>query len=148
MSTEPTYSCWIFVIKTNAYAGNFERPMCGFITGKTGDCEVGDEEAELFRKAHPGDDEFDDLVIDFPDEHGCYRPVTVLGYESKDVAIFLGTHPTVDQLVFMRDRARQFAEVTNPRDGKHKKITIRGFELIQCEIQRNENCVLRWKKGE
>lgn len=148
MGTEPTYSCWIFVIKTNAYAGNFERAMCGFITGETGDCEVGFEEAELFRKAHPGYDVFEDLVIDFPDEHGYYRPVTAQGFESKDVAIFFENPPIAGHLHLMRNRARQFAKMTDPHDGKHKKITILGFELIRYEIQRSENCVLRWKKGE
>lgn len=150
MENEPTRDCWIFVIRTNAYAGNFEREMCGFITGQVGECDVGAEDAKSFIKAHPGVvyDEFEDLVINFPDDHGCYRPVTV-GYPScNDVIIFLDNVPTEDQLILMRNRARQFAKITDPRDGKHKKITIRGFELISYIVERIEKLVSKWKARE
>lgn len=31
------------VIKTNQYAGNFERELCAHLTGIVGECEVGEE---------------------------------------------------------------------------------------------------------
>lgn len=34
------------LVKTNCYAGNFERELCAFMTGQVGDCEVGDEFVE------------------------------------------------------------------------------------------------------
>ena len=72
-----------FVIDTENYAGNFERQMCAYITGETGDCGVGREEADLFQEdEREGKDEdyepFDlDLVGSEPDDHGCFRPVKI-----------------------------------------------------------------------
>ena len=75
---------YIFVIDTEQYAGNFERPMCAYITGRTGDCGVGDEEAEVFNKEMNVDEYALDneihpfqFVIGRADEHGCSRPVTI-----------------------------------------------------------------------
>ena len=31
------------LIKTDSYAGNFEREMCAHVTGHVGECEVGEE---------------------------------------------------------------------------------------------------------
>lgn len=147
MEIEPDFGCWVFVIKTNLKARYFAGAMCGFVTGEIGENERGSEEVELFRKAYPNYFEFEDLVIKFQGEYGCY-PSTTTGIDVKDVAIFLEDVPSTDQLAFMRDRARQFAKITDPKDGRHKKISILGFELIQYEVKRYENCVLSWKKGE
>jgi len=40
---------FIFVIDTDTYAGNFERPMCAYMTGRVGECGVGEEFAEMFK---------------------------------------------------------------------------------------------------
>lgn len=71
---------WQFVIDTNQYAGNFEREMCAYITGCIGDCEVGEEFAELARKELSEDqlEAFDSAIINVPDEHGCARPVEIV----------------------------------------------------------------------
>lgn len=37
------------IIDTENYAGNFEREMCAYITGQTGDCGVGMNITEAFR---------------------------------------------------------------------------------------------------
>lgn len=60
-----------FIIDTDSYAGNFERDMCAFLTGRVGECEVGHEFAERFssevgREFHN--------VVDQADEHGVFRP--------------------------------------------------------------------------
>lgn len=39
---------YIFIIDTDEYSGNFERDLCGYITGCVGDCEVGQEYADKF----------------------------------------------------------------------------------------------------
>jgi hypothetical protein len=57
------------IIDTEQYAGNFERELCAFLTGRVGDCGVGDEyedENPLFEN-----------VIDVPDEDGCRRPCSI-----------------------------------------------------------------------
>ena len=74
-----------FVIDTDHYAGNFEREMCAYMTGETGDCGVGHKEADLFQEEvregkdedyHPFGDR-EDLIGSEPDEHGCRRPVKI-----------------------------------------------------------------------
>ena len=69
-----------FVIDTNLYAGNFERPMCAFVTGQVGECGVGEKEAEIFEE-EVEDEEFraavEDLIGAEPDDHGCHRPAKI-----------------------------------------------------------------------
>ena len=75
---------WIFVIDCDKYSGNYEREMCAFITGQTGECEVGDNEQVEFE-----DDVTDGLIPDsivkeieekimqVSDDHGTFRPCTI-----------------------------------------------------------------------
>jgi hypothetical protein len=79
MVDEEKGSDWTFVIDTNEYAGNFEREMCAYITGQVGDCEVGEELAEIARTeiAPKLLAELENIVAQVPDEHGCCRPVTI-----------------------------------------------------------------------
>jgi hypothetical protein len=148
MSSVPTYDCFIFVIKTDLYAGNFEQEMCAYMTGECGECGVGDKEAGLFISEYPGNKEFENLVISFPDDNGYYHPSTIWGVNCRDVAIFFESSPTSAQLDLMRDRARKFAEITDPYDGKHKHISIRGFELIEYCAKHTESLVSKWKKNQ
>jgi len=67
---------YLFVIDTDMYSGNFERPMCAFMTGQFGDCGVGQEEADIFEKEVPDADMFE-LIDQQPDDHGCMRPATI-----------------------------------------------------------------------
>jgi hypothetical protein len=65
---------WLFVIDTEDYSGNFERELCAYITGRVGECGVGDDMAEIFKK------EVGDAlegVIEETDEHGCSRPTSI-----------------------------------------------------------------------
>jgi hypothetical protein len=73
---QPDY--YLFVIDTDSYAGNFEREMCAYVTGKIGECGVGDKEAELAKQEIPGVvAQLEDLVELVPDEHGCTRPCSI-----------------------------------------------------------------------
>lgn len=68
-----------FIVDTNSYSGNFERPMCAFMTGHTGACGVGRSERELFLE------NFTPVsgVIRKPDENGTQRPVEI--YTTPDI---------------------------------------------------------------
>ena len=69
---------WRFVIDTEDYAGNFERELCAYCTGQIGDCEAGDEEAEIFRNEEGKSiQKFADIIEQVPDEHGCARPCEI-----------------------------------------------------------------------
>jgi hypothetical protein len=48
MSVENIGSGYIFVVDTEEYAGNFEREMCAYATGMTGECGVGYEGAKQY----------------------------------------------------------------------------------------------------
>lgn len=67
-----------FVIDTNKYSGNFEREMCAYLTGHTGDCGVGDKEKaeyfELFPVAVAGVAQIqeEEYEIDFERPCGIY----------------------------------------------------------------------------
>lgn len=69
---------WLFVIDTEDYAGNFERELCAFITGRVGECGVGDDCAVLFRQQvkDMGDEPFIN-IIEEADDHGCHRPCAI-----------------------------------------------------------------------
>ena len=65
------------VIDTENYAGNFERQMCAFVTGRIGECGVGDV---IAREAAPdirnmGWWKTHSVMV--ADEKGCSRPVSI-----------------------------------------------------------------------
>jgi len=69
---------FLFVIDTDKYAGNFERQMCGYVTGQVGECGVGMKEAETARKQIPNIvTKLEEIVTNVPDDHGCNRPVSI-----------------------------------------------------------------------
>lgn len=69
---------WLFVIDTEDYSGNFERELCAYITGRVGECGVGDDMAKLFQKEvkDMGEEPFEHVMWE-PDEHGCHRPASI-----------------------------------------------------------------------
>jgi len=69
---------FLLVIDTEQYSGNFERELCAFITGQIGDCGVGSDEGEKAELKVPELVKWFDNHIELkPDEHGCYRPVSI-----------------------------------------------------------------------
>lgn len=71
----------VFIIDTDSYSGNFERGMTAFMTGVIGECGVGEEEADKYKKTNLPD--LEDELIQVPDEYGCHRPVAM--YPTKGV---------------------------------------------------------------
>jgi len=71
-------SLFIFVVDTNRYAGSFERPLTAFCTGCVGECEVGEEYAEVFKQDHPElVKTFQKIIAQVPDDHNCLRPAAI-----------------------------------------------------------------------
>lgn len=66
----------VIAIDTESYAGNFEREMCAWLTGRTGECGVGEDLAEEAREQLKNKEWFDKYVVDESDE-GCYRPCAI-----------------------------------------------------------------------
>ena len=123
---EPNESCWIAVITTNKYAGNFEREICAYCTGVIGDCGVGEKIAEAFPY---NKDKWEDKMLQSPDEHGCYRPVSIWGAPKyNDVAMFFYKRPSKSELNIIRLRAKEFAA--------NNKLEILSFGLLQYVVTR------------
>jgi hypothetical protein len=110
------------LIKTNKYAGNFEREMCAHVTGHIGECEVGKKYVDKnIAKL------FENVIGNEADDHGCYRPVTlgcdIKGGTNQDVVIFFEEEPTKVHLDTIKKRLPDF---------KYEKgLKIEGLELIK-----------------
>lgn len=110
------------LIKTDSYAGNFEREMCAHLTGHTGDCGVGSH--------YVNDDiakEFEDIIGNEQDDNGCYRPVTIGSYENfsnNDVVIYFEEKPTQKHLDIIKERMPSFKY-------ERMKIGIKSISLIE-----------------
>lgn len=116
----PRYAKFAVVIKTDSYAGNFEREMCAHLTGCVGECEVGKDYVDEIIK-----EKFNN-VRDEADDNGCYRPVAlgcdINGFTNQDVVIFFKTEPTQEQLDIIKERSVDF---------NYSGEKILGFELVQ-----------------
>ena len=113
------------VIKTDSYAGNFEREMCAHVTGHVGDCEVGDEyvDAKIAKQ-------FENIIGNEADDNGCYRPVAlgcdIKGYKNTDVVIFFEKEPTQKHIDTIKERLDTF-----DHEGDNGKIKIKGVKLVE-----------------
>jgi len=118
---KPKY--YLFVIDTNRYAGNFEREMCAYMTGQIGDCEVGDKLAKVAEREIPEETEqFEDIIEQVPDEHGCYRPASI-SIDINSVTIYFRSIPNPELMKILKERAQKFA--------KKEKIKVLGFRLLE-----------------
>ena len=105
------------IICTDQYAGNFERQMTAYCTGRVGHCDVGDELIPLFMedfKLEEQDNEQDpfwDCLRYVSDDGGCSRPTSI--YDNNDhynsVIIFFDTPPTKEQVDIIKQRAKAYS---------------------------------------
>lgn len=73
---------FLFVVDTDQYAGNFERQMVAHMSGRYGDCGVGDDiaavaEGEIVRESPAIAEWLQDNVLSESDDRGCRRPATI-----------------------------------------------------------------------
>lgn len=127
---------YLFIIDTSDYAGNFERDMCAYLTGRVGDCNVGDDMASLYTRQET---EMFDNVICWPDDHGCHRPCVIWpepkSGDMNSVAIIFAPDepPTKEQVEIMKRRAKIFPK-TYDKWG-HRPERILGFRLLREETE-------------
>lgn len=104
----------LLVIKTNKYAGNFEREMCAYMTGQIGECGVGfDIACDAFGIEHPEQSPWFEKTDLIPDEHGCCRPASIVPddegmYNAVGIAFY--EKPTDEELQELKQRAIDFCE--------------------------------------
>lgn len=68
---------WIFIIDTEQYSGNFERELTAYLTGRIGECGVGAQYSDIFKKETKNKrstPDFDELLLSVSDDTGCSRP--------------------------------------------------------------------------
>lgn len=75
MTFEITHTA--IVIDTDQYAGNFERQMCAYLTGQSGDCGAGREIALVAQDEIEHVDWWKRHIVQVPNEHGTKRPVAI-----------------------------------------------------------------------
>ncbi|HUW47662.1 hypothetical protein E4H12_12900 [Candidatus Thorarchaeota archaeon] len=138
------------IINTDSYAGNFEREMTAYCTGRYGECGVGENLVYLFNgdfgidEQDCEEDPFWDSIDYRSDEHGCGRPCSIYSDENdgyNSVIIFFKDAPTKKQLAIIYERAIAFSE--DPRAiterGVHgsrgKNITINDVKAIKIETK-------------
>ena len=112
------------LVKTNCYAGNFEREMCAFMTGCIGECEVGEEFVDEGVR-----EKFKGFIERKADDNGCFRPVEV-GEDSNDFVIFFREEPSSEQIELMAERAKLF-ENTRPYKYLDEDFKFLGIEVLQ-----------------
>lgn len=125
----------LFVIATNQYAGNFEREMCAYLTGVTGECDVGKEMAEIYSKEEDLPSDFWDNVAQVSVD-GFYRPCTIcyndiLPKRPKDkncVGIWFDGKPTEAQVTIMEMRALKFESLPPTNEG-YEDLKVTGFDV-------------------
>lgn len=107
-------SCFIVIVDTDSYAGNFERDLVAWMTGLVGDCEVGEEYAELAR-AESAALGFDDGCFGLPEAiqvdeqgNGCWRPASIWEVGTTSVAVAFREDLTEEQFNLLAARARSF----------------------------------------
>lgn len=128
---------YYILVKTNCYAGNFEREMCAYLTGHIGECEVGEELVEENIK-----DRFENKILSKPDEHGCHRPVN-LDSNINNLIIFLDNTLSIEDVEFIHNRAKKF-ELERPYEYLDGSFRYLGIELIEKEILVRNNIIYNY----
>lgn len=151
---------YILVADTEQYAGNFEREMCAYATGQTGDCGVGVEFVDYYSADIKHLDWWNENVYQKADEYGCYRPVEIFptegwinngfgkfikeseygkpGYPAyMSVAVFTTAKPSEEVIQEFIQRVKDFCkfrpDLSENIDGTTHKdcLTFTGVRLLQ-----------------
>ena len=76
--THPGETLYFVIIHTDAWAGNFSRPLCAWMTGRVGDCGMGNESSILAYRGLDPADPFLAYFTEDPERHPdipMYLPV-------------------------------------------------------------------------
>lgn len=138
---------WGLVIRTNKYAGNFERQLCAHCTGTTGECGVGgdyvtDENKNLFDFE---DEDGADIIIHVSDDRGCARPCSIWALEGESytsVIIYFENKPSQKAINIIKERCDTFLDTVKLKEKylhtQLKDFKILGFKLVKSETTEEE----------
>lgn len=136
-----TTTHWGLVIKTNEYAGNFERELCAHCTGQIGECGVGEEYITKENQK-----KFQNIVINRSGEDGCPRPCEIWlsddGASYTSVIIYFEDKPSQKSIDIIKSRSNTFVDAVKEKDKYMSKnlakFKILGFKLIEFKSEETE----------
>ncbi len=132
---------WGLIIRTNMYAGNFERLLCAHCTGTIGECGVGEQYVNGDNKnLFDFEDEDDaDIIINVSDENGCARPCSIWAREGEtytSVIIYFESKPSQKAIDIIKTRSKTFLDAVKEKDPYLYKRMAEGFEILGfCLVQ-------------
>lgn len=144
---DKNFNCKIIVIDTDAYAGNFERELCAYLTGQIGDCNVGSEflkPQNMIKHL----EWWENNISPQEDTEGSefYRPCTIWKTGETNfygsVAIFVEEIPPQEVLDEMIKEAKIFCRDTdfvyryyaaNKNPNIPKEINVLGYSVLDSE---------------
>lgn len=162
---EGNLNCKIVVIDTTAYAGNFERELCAYLTGQIAECYVGEEFLES-KESIKHLNWWEENISPQENTEGSefYRPCTIWqtgnSKEYNSVAIFVEQFPPQEVIDEALQRAKVFCADTEKVYNDHevyinrnmpKQIEIIGYSFVESEYTRevtetkNETVVFKKK---
>lgn len=110
---------YAFYIKTNNYAGNYERELTAYLVGHIGDCGVGSEYVEDETTSI-----FDGAIESIGDEYGCHRPCAICSKNRNNFYIYLTALPTDIQIKTLEDRIQS-----------NNITTVLGYDIVKIETK-------------
>lgn len=124
-----------FVIDTNLYAGNFEREMCGYVTGVWDGETHGGDQAAVFHKEVEGNPFAELVELRSDGDHGWMQPEHLertppAFKQNNSVAIHFEKEPPPDLIELMKSRARKFAQEGRIFDRPVEGLRILNFRLL------------------
>jgi hypothetical protein len=131
---------WGLVIRTNMYAGNFERQLCAHCTGTIGDCGVGKnyvnaENENLFDFEY--EDEAD-IILNIPDDDdGCARPCSMWALEGEtytSVIIYFENKPSHKAIDIIKARSQTFLDAVKEKEPYLSKQMADGFKILGFKL--------------
>lgn len=126
---------YAIIIETNLYAGNFERELCAYVTGAVGECDVGSELSDVAFKECDDIGEIADYTMCYPDDNGCYRPVSIYNLEGDTgyttLIIFLEQPLPANLAKIVEERAYKFAEESRKNIDAPRLSGRKGYEQIK-----------------
>jgi len=120
-------------IKTDSYAGNFEREIAAYCTGITGDCGVGSKKAEIYNKEESINMSY--VIQQMSDDSTIYRPTAIDDNNSMDLLIFFSDYykndisKYINYINIIKRRADKFSKI-------YKECRIKGLEFEEVIISK------------
>ena len=141
---------YYIIIKTNLYAGNFERNMTAYMTGIVQEFTgVGSHDAEIFEKEERSREIFSNYIEERNSEDldDVPSPCRVVFDKegSTTFAIHFSKNPTNELIDILCRRAKAYCEYCkNDYHFKDKTLEVLGMELVENKTIQTKTAIGNW----